>query len=280
MLQAAFESNRRYAVRLVLSLSAFMVLAFMSAEMSVAADAPSLRDRYQEREFADASGAKHRYRLLLPAGFREEDATKYPLVLFLHGAGERGNDNVAQLKHVAAEFARDDRQAEYPCIVICPQCPTEEKWVLVDWSDKSGASTFPDEPSPAMKAALGMVDEWIKGGRVDKSRVYITGLSMGGYGTWYAASMEGNPFAAAMPICGGGDPTWAKRYGSLPIWTFHGTEDAAVPLVRSQEMIDALKATGHQPEAKFTIYDGAGHDVWTETYKRDDVFAWLFSQKK
>ena len=252
----------------------------MDTHATPAADPASPRDLYQEREFKDASGATHRYRVFIPSGFDKDDQSKFPLILFLHGAGERGNDNVAQLKHGAAEFAREDRQAQYPCIVICPQCPTDEKWVLVDWSDKSGKGTFPDEPSPAMQTALGIVDEWANSGRVDKSRIYITGLSMGGYGSWYAASMKDNPFAAAMPICGGGDPTWAKRYGSMPIWTFHGTDDAAVPLVRTQEMLSALKEVGHKPEPKYTEYQGGGHDVWTETYKRDDVFAWLFSQKK
>lgn len=245
-----------------------------------AAISEALKSQYAEKVFVDAKSTEHRYRLLLPAGFSENDTTKYPLVLFLHGAGERGSDNVLQLKHGAEEFAREDRQKQFPCIVILPQCPKDEKWVSVDWAPKSGSGTFPDSPSSAMAAAMGMVKEWMEGGRVDTSRIYLTGISMGGYGTWFASAQKDNPFAAAIPICGGGDPTWADRYGSLPIWGFHGTDDTAVPVGRSREMLAALKATGHKPEPKYTEYGGGGHDVWTQTYKRDDVLEWLFSQRK
>jgi len=239
-----------------------------------------LTSQYVEKVFVDANATEHRYRLLLPDGFKQEDTTKYPLVLFLHGAGERGSDNTLQLMHGAAEFAREDRQKQFPCIVILPQCPKDEKWVSVDWSPKSGTGTFPDSPSSSMSTALSMVNEWIESGRVDASRIYLTGISMGGYGTWFASALKDNPFAAAIPICGGGDPTWANRYGSLPIWVFHGSDDTAVPVGRSREMLAALKASGHKPEPKYTEYEGGGHNVWTQTYKRDDVFEWLFSQRK
>lgn len=252
----------------------------MSHDSLKAADDASPAERFQQKEFVGEDGSKHKYRVFVPSGFEDDKAKTYPLVLFLHGAGERGDDNTIQLKHGAPEFASAARQAQYPCIVIAPQCPHDEKWVSVDWSPASGKGTFSDEPSPAMQGALGIVNQWIEGGRVDRSRVYITGLSMGGYGTWYASAMKDNPFAAAMPICGGGDPTWAARYASMPIWTFHGTNDQAVPVIRSQEMMAALKEAGQKPEPKYTEYEGGDHDVWTETYKRDDAFAWLFNQKK
>lgn len=260
-------------------LVASLVFLMSHDSLKAADDAPPAT-RFQQKEFVGADGSKHKYRVFIPSGFDANKANTYPLVLFLHGAGERGDDNTIQLKHGAPEFASTARQAEYPCIVIAPQCPRDEKWVSVDWSPATGKGTFPEEPSPAMKVALGIVNEWIEGGRVDRSRVYITGLSMGGYGTWYASAMKGNPFAAAMPICGGGDPTWVKRYASMPIWTFHGTNDQAVPVIRSREMIAALKEAGQKPEPKYTEYEGGDHDVWTETYKRDDAFAWLFNQKK
>ncbi len=262
---------------------AFMSVSIAVSSAVVAQDDPifaKLREQYLEKTFVDAQAAEHKYRLLLPAGYREDDATKYPLILFLHGAGERGSDNALQLKHGAVEFMRADRQAAHPCFVVMPQCPNDDKWVSVDWAPASGKGTFPDEPSPSMKVAMGIVNQWIKSGRVDPSRVYITGLSMGGYGTWFATAVENNPFAAAIPICGGGDPTWAKRYDSMPIWNFHGSADTAVPVGRSREMIEALTEAKHQPEAKYTEYEGGGHDVWTETYKRDDLWEWLFSQSK
>ncbi len=244
---------------------------------SKAMDIPA---RTVERIFVDNDYKEHKYRVLLPDRYDETESTSYPLVLFLHGAGERGNDNVAPLKHCISEFAKPNRQAEYPCIVIVPQCPENQKWVSVDWAPASGKGTFPDKPSGPMQVAMGIVNEWLAGGRVDKSRVYVGGLSMGGYGTWFAAAQDDNPFAAAFPICGGGDPDWAKRYGKMPIWAFHGSADTAVPVVRSREMIEALNGVKHEPAVKYTEYDGAGHDVWTQTLQRDDLFAWLFSQRK
>lgn len=248
---------------------------------SVVTDAaePNL-EQYTEQTFVDAEGKKHRYRLLFPTGYDKDENKKYPLVLMLHGAGERGDDNFAQLKHGAIEFARPDRQAEYPCFVLVPQVPKEQKWVDTDWSHAEGKGTFPDSHSPAYAAALGAVKTWLDSGRVDPARVYVTGLSMGGYGTWYASAASKDIFAAAAPICGGGDPSWAKRYEGMPIWAFHGSEDQAVPVGRSQEMIEALAKVEHKPEAIYTEYEGGGHNVWTETYRRDDFFRWLFSQTR
>jgi predicted peptidase len=242
--------------------------------------AESVLDQYTQQTIVDVDGKSHDYRLLFPAGYDKAGGKKYPLVLFLHGAGERGEDNAAQLKHGAAEFARADRQAEYPCFVLFPQVPKEQKWVDADWSQSVGRGTFSETPSPAYAAAIGAVKSWIDSGRVDPARVYVTGLSMGGYGTWYAAAASKDVFAAAVPICGGGDPTWAKRYQGMPIWTFHGTEDKAVPVGRSREMVEALATVGHEPKVIYTEYEGGGHDVWTQTYRRDDLFRWLFSQQR
>lgn len=263
--------------------SAFGLVMFIGFTMDAGAlsfaEEPTL-NQYTQQAFVDTDGNSHRYRLLFPAGYDKAGDEKYPLVLFLHGAGERGDDNAAQLKHGAAEFARADRQAEYPCFVLFPQVPKEQKWVDADWSQSAGKGTFPESPSPAYAAALGAVKSWIDSGRVDPNRVYVTGLSMGGYGTWYAAAASKDVFAAAVPICGGGDPTWAKRYQGMPIWTFHGTEDKAVPVGRSREMIEALATVGHEPKVIYTEYEGGGHDVWTQTYRRDDLFRWLFSQQR
>lgn len=251
------------------------------AHAQTAADSPGgSLDGYTEQTFTDAEGNAHRYRLLFPAGYQADADTRYPLVLLLHGAGERGDDNQAQLRHGAAEFARADRQAAYPCFVVVPQVPRASRWVDADWGQAGGRGTFPDKPSPSMQAALGIVRQWIDGGRVEAERVYVTGLSMGGYGSWFAAAHANELFAAAVPICGGGDPGWADRYGKLPIWAFHGSEDQAVPVERSREMIAALKQAGHQPEPKYTEYEGGGHNVWTQTYQRDDLFQWLFSQRR
>lgn len=252
-----------------------------TAKQPPAIDSPDAwQASYTRQKLVTADGTEHAYRLRFPDGFAEGETSQYPLVLLLHGAGERGSDNEAQLVHGAIEFARPERQGNNPCFVLVPQVPTGERWVDVDWSQPGGAGTFPDKDSPAFAAAIAMIKQWIEGGRVDPNRVYVTGLSMGGYGTWYAGAAHRDLFAAAAPICGGGDPSWAKRYAGLPIWAFHGSEDKAVPVVRTQEMIAALNAAGQQPPAVYTEYPGGGHDVWTQTFRRDDFFGWLFSQRR
>jgi predicted peptidase len=204
------------------------------------------------------------------------DGGKPPLVLLLHGAGERGDDNAAQLKHGAGEFHR--RQAAHPCTVLVPQCPPRKRWVEVDWGGQAGGGTFPAEPSEPLGLVFEVVDGLIAGGRVDPNRVYVTGLSMGGYGTWCAAGQPGRRFAAAAPVCGGGDPRWATRYVGLPLWAFHGDDDRAVPVGRSREMIEAIRAAGGEP--KYTEYPGVAHDSWTRTYADDAFHEWLFAQRR
>ena len=254
-------------------------VSLLSAMLMAGSPSPEAAggDAWQEsfaRDERQSGGATLRYRLFTP-----EPAVgggKLPLVLFLHGAGERGDDNAAQLKHGVAEFHR--RQAKQPCFVLVPQCPAGRKWVEVDWGGGSGAGTFPAEPSPPLRLALEVVDGLIASGKVDPDRVYVTGLSMGGYGTWYAAGMPGSRFAAAAPICGGGDPAWAKRYVGLPVWAFHGDDDRAVPVGRSREMIEAIRKAGGEP--KYTEYPAVGHDSWTRTYADDAFHDWLFAQRR
>ncbi len=187
---------------------------------------------------------------------------KYPLVLFLHGSGARGNDNSAQLQKGARVFTTPENQAKHPCFVIAPQCPSGQWW--------SGES---------LENAIAIVKELAKDPRIDTNRLYITGLSMGGFGTWNALEKKPNLFAAAIPICGGGNPKAAHLFKHVPIRTYHGDADNVINLSTSQSMIDALdkaKAT----DAKLTIYPGVGHDSWTQTYNNPEVISWLFSQSK
>ncbi len=215
-----------------------------------------------------------RYRLFTPPA--SSDNAKPPLVLFLHGAGERGDNNVAQLKHGVKEF--HTRQASHPCVVLAPQCPAGQKWVEVDWGGVQGSGTFPAQPSEPLRLAIEVMDSLVSAGRVDPNRVYVTGLSMGGYGTWYAAAMPGSRFAAAAPVCGGGDPDWAKRYVGLPLWAFHGEDDRVVSVGRSREMIQAIKSAGGEP--RYTEYPAVGHDSWTQAYADEAFHDWLFAQGK
>jgi len=244
--------------------------AFMSSDCLSAADN---RDRFEVRVFQDGDYTLP-FRLLRP---KEYDAKKkYPLVIFLHGAGERGNDNVKQLRHGMNDFASDEVMAKYPAFVMAPQCPENEKWSDVDWSAMS--STLPEKPSRSLSATIKAADALQKEFSIDPARIYITGLSMGGYGTWDALSRWPKKFAAAAPVCGGGDPAYAQRIKDVPIWAFHGDEDKAVKVQRSREMVEALKAAGAAP--KYTEYAGVGHDSWTRTYSDPALYEWLFAQRK
>lgn len=254
--------------------SLFFATAALLAMTTSPLCAADNRDRFEARVFTGADGGKLNYRLLKPKDY--DPNRKYPLVLFLHGAGERGDDNAKQLVHGANDFASDEVMAKYPAFFVAPQCPTGQKWVEVDWGADS--HTMPKEPSQPLgltKAALAALEKEFS---IDADRVYVTGLSMGGYGSWDAIQRWPKVFAAAAPVCGGGDPAGAKAMASIPIWAFHGSADTAVKPQRSRDMIAAIKAAGGSP--KYTEYPGVGHNSWAQTYSNPEFYAWLFAQKR
>ena len=233
----------------------------------------SLVKVYEPREFVGTSKAILKYRLLKPIDY--VPGKKYPMILFLHGAGERGDDNQTTLVHGAKDLAEPKRREQYPCYVVIPQCPKELKWSEVDWTKDS--SELPTEPSQSLQLVKELLEEMIETAGVEPTRIYITGLSMGGYGTWDAIARYPGFFAAAIPVCGGGDPSTVNRFAKLPIWCFHGDADSAVKVIRSREMIDALKRVGSQ--AKYTEYPGVAHDSWTATYSNPQLYEWMFEQQ-
>jgi poly(3-hydroxybutyrate) depolymerase len=194
------------------------------------------------------------YLLSLPADYEKSDKP-WPLVLFLHGAGESGHELSKVKAHGPPKLV--ERKGPFPFILVSPQCPGR------GWS-------------PEVLNAL--LDSLVKEYRVDKDRVYLTGLSMGGFGTWSLAAAHPEKFAAIAPICGGGNPADAPKLAKLPIWVFHGGKDPVVPLRRSEEMVEALKVAGGAP--KFTVYPDAGHDSWTATYDNPEFYQWLLAQKR
>lgn len=224
----------------------------------------------------DGDGGELLYRLHVPEGVEG----KLPLVLFLHGSGERGNDNRAQLKHGVRELVRPSIADEFPAVILAPQCPSGEKWVEVDWSRKDAPTTFPDSLSGPMASVLKVVDKLVEDGVVDPTRMYVTGLSMGGYGSWCAAGLVEHRFAAMLAICGGGDTSWADRYDGTALWAVHGDADSAVPVSRSRDMVAALAKEGHSGDLRYTELPGVGHDSWTTTYADPATWRWLFDQKK
>lgn len=246
---------------------------FLSLITSAFALAADNRDRFEPRTFEDGE-YKLNYRLLKPR--RLDPAQKYPLVIFLHGAGERGDDNTKQLVHGMNDFASDEIMAKYPAFVIAPQCPEGETWGGIPRLAKKPEPR--DQFTPALAATLKAVEALRTEFPIDDKRVYITGLSMGGYGTWDALTRRPELFAAAAPICGGGETSAASKMKDMPIWAFHGDQDKTVPPERSREMIEAIKAAGGQP--KYTEYAGVGHNSWAQTYADPALYEWLFAQRK
>ncbi len=214
------------------------------------------------------------YRIQTPKQL--EKGKKYPLVILLHGAGERGDDNRRQLAHGAKDILKFSQDTKQPIIFIAPQCPKGKQWVNTPWGKLS--HSMPEIPSEPMKLAIELIKKTVNDLPVDEKRIYVTGLSMGGYGTWDIIQRMPTYFAAAMPICGGADVAQAPKLKSLPIWCFHGGKDKVVKTSRSQDMMAALKKV--DAIAKYTEYPGVGHNSWSATFKNKEVLAWLFSQKK
>ncbi len=204
-----------------------------------------------------------RYLLYLPADYEANAGPKWPLVLFLHGAGERGSDLQKVAVHGPPKLVSQGRQ--FPFILVSPQCPAGQVW------DES--------------ALVGLVDSIQARYRVDPARMYVTGLSMGGYGTWLLAQKHPGRFAAVAPVCGGGDrirsllPSQVDALKTLGVWAFHGAKDNVVPLSESERMVEAFKRIGVE-DIQLTVYPEANHDSWTATYDNPVLYEWLLKHHR
>lgn len=221
------------------------------------------------------------YKISFPDNYDKNK--QYPLLVFLHGAGERGNDNEKQLIH-GRDFILNNTKEKYPAIVIVPQCPETSYWSNVKSNNIIGLErTFDfgasDKPSESMQILMALINDWITSGKVDKKQVYAGGLSMGGMGTFELLWRMPDTFAAAFPICGGGDiQKVLNSTENVPLWIFHGGDDPVVPVSLSQQMYKALKDQGR--DVKYTEYPGVGHDSWDNVFQEDGLFPWLFGYKK
>ncbi len=195
-----------------------------------------------------------KYLLYLPLDYDATDEA-WPLLVFLHGMGERGPDLNQVKMHGPAKLIEQGRQ--FPFVVVSPQCPASRQWV--------------DETT----RILDLIDRLVDTYRIDERRIYMTGLSMGGSGTWSIAEAFPDRFAAIAPICGDGDPLRASRMKNLPVWAFHGYSDPVVPWSNSKNMVDAVNLAGGN--AKLTIYPDAGHDSWSQTYENEALYEWFLS---
>ncbi len=190
----------------------------------------------------------------LPEGYDADDR-EWPLLIFLHGAGERGSDLSLVGIHGPLKERREGR--DLPFVIVAPQVSEGGRW--------------------SVGRVAATLDAAIAAYRIDESRVYLTGLSMGGFGTWEAIEHMPERFAAAVPVCGGGNPIGLAEARDVPVWAFHGDADPVVPLAASAVMVNALEASGGQ--VQFTVYPGVGHDSWTETYANPEVYEWLLSHQ-
>jgi predicted peptidase len=257
--------------------SVFFPLTLLTIASCLLASAPAMsQEPYEARVYTNDRGEKLNYRLMLPQGYDAKAETKYPLVLFLHGAGERGDDNAKQLVHAAKDFASEANRAKYPCFVVFPQCPDGKRWVEVDWTLDSHTQ-LPEE-SVSVKLTRQLIASLQTEFRVDEKRLYATGLSMGGFGVWDIIARTPDLFAAAVPVCAGADEATADRLTKLPIWTFHGDKDTVVKVERSRRMVAAIEKAGGNP--KYTEYPGVGHNSWTQTYADPKLMEWIFAQKR
>lgn len=219
------------------------------------------------------------YRLLLPENY--DASKKYPVIFFLHGAGERGNDNEKQLVHGAKIFLKDSIRKKYQAIVIFPQCGTNSYWsnVLRIYDDSSRNFYFIKDAAPTryMDLANQLVHFVMQTYPVNKKQVYVGGLSMGGMGTFELVYRNPDLFAAAFPICGGADPETAKKIKNVNWWIFHGDKDNVVPPLHSEKMVESLKK--EKANVKFTLYPEANHNSWDPAFAEPELFKWLFMQR-
>lgn len=228
-----------------------MLLVVLQSSDSLPAAEPGAQQAIQT-DYQAQTGLS--FLLYLPEDYDSQE--KWPLLLFLHGSGERGHELDKVKVHGPPKLIAEGKQ--FPMIVVSPQCPQFQRWEMGQ-----------------LKALLDYMEETYK---VDQDRIYVTGLSMGGYGTWQLAVNFPDRFAAIVPICGAGDRDGAKRIAHIPTWAFHGGDDGAVPIRGSTEMIKAMQKAGGDP--KFTFYPLADHDSWTESYANPELYEWLLEQKR
>ena len=258
---------KKYALKLWI----FILLIFILLNNPSSYAQPSL---FSAEKFVSGQDSLN-YRFLFPD---YNTMRELPLVIFLHGSGERGNDNDAQLKWGVKSFATQNQMKLHPAFVVAPQCPDGESWANFHFEETSGTLKILETSTKSMELLIELVHQLIKDFPVDTDRIYITGLSMGGFGTFDAIARYPDLFAAAVPVCGGGAPATAPLIKDIPIWIFHGAEDTSVDPKNSVNMFQALIDAGAHPG--FTYYPEVGHFSWIAAYSDPMMMEWMFRQKK
>lgn len=231
---------------------------------------------FLKKQFTAKNGQVLNYRVLFPLDY--DPAKRYPLLLFLHGAGERGIDNEAQLKHGGDMLASYENQKAYPAIILVPQCPPDPDWWLTSVRSADGDRNFPANApiSPSLAAVKQLLDSYIAKGIVDTKRIYVTGLSMGGMGTFDLVCRYPNLFAAAAPICGGANLSRLANFkGKTAFSVYHGAVDGVVDVQFSRDAVETLRKAG--VEVRYKEYPGVNHNSWDNAFAEPDFLGWFFS---
>lgn len=227
-----------------------------------------LLERFEARTSKDPQGRILRYRLFKPAPAAV--ATNRPLVLFLHGAAGLGDDNARQFNGgnevPPLALTADDAQARFPCFVLAPQCPRSDSW-----------SSYSGHPTPTVRMTMELLERLPREFPIDRQRLYVVGVSMGGRGVWDMVLRYPDIFAAAVPICAAGDPDGLEKIKRLPVWCFHGAADPLIPVENARRMTAALRKAGGNP--RYTEYPGVGHDSYRNAFKEPEILPWLFAQR-
>lgn len=237
-------------------------LGLMTATMApLAAQEQTAQRGFITEVWRSPTGEKVAFDMFIPYTYTGQEA--YPLILFLHGAGEREGGKNKPVDVGIGPAIRKYGEKEFPFFVLFPRCRANRNW-MADGDDA--------------QRALAILDFVQKKYNIDPKRIYLTGLSLGGFGTWSLAAKYPDRWAAIVPICGGGNPEWAEKIKHIPVWCFHGDQDKAVRVELSRKMIQALKAVGASP--RYTEYPGVGHNCWDLAYNTKELYAWLLSQKR
>ena len=245
-------------------------------DMSAVSSLIDVTTAFKKESFTASNGLTLPYRIFVPADYSEDYA--YPVVLLLHGAGERGTDNEKTLVNVVPNLYIQKTSPFYHAIVIVPQCPENMQWVDTPWAN--GNYSVENVPiSKPMTAAVELLDSIIASYSINTDRQYVTGLSMGGFGTWDLLMRFPDRFAAAIPYCGGADPSQAENLAKIPIYTFHDTTDTSVPVSGTQAVVEAIKAAGGTL-ITYKETTGKGHNVWNTGSQTPGLSKWLFEQRK
>jgi predicted peptidase len=256
-------------------LLAITLLLFIGVHYSTAQD----KTLFSKEQFIKG-GDTLSYRMLLPANF---DATKqYPVLFFLHGSGERGNDNEAQLVHGTKPFLNAENRQKYPAIIIFPQCPQGDFWANVKFGDGKSSERFSFQKgaksNKSMSMLMALAAKMKSEKFTDTDRFYVGGLSMGAMGTFEILRRKPNLFASAFAICGGDHVENVKKYKHVPLWVFHGAKDNVVHIQKSEIVVNELKRLGS--DVKFTVYPDANHNSWDAAFAEPDFLSWIFSFRR